>query len=89
VSVLLDKPEPGLRHRIDQSLQGKPVRLLRIYPYYPGMGGTPAVPETPLQELRPEEVFLRRYRQQYAAEPSPELLAAFYELLEDLQGEEA
>jgi len=88
VAVLLDKPEPGLRHRIDQCLEGKPVRLLKIASHYTGTEQSLAdsVPEIHLQELTPDEVFVRRYRQHHADEPSSVLLNAFHELLESVQG---
>src|SRR5690606_13132298 len=35
VSVLLDAPEPGLRHKVEQALDGKHVRLARIDTRYP------------------------------------------------------
>lgn len=87
VSVRLDQPEPGLRRQIDEALADKPVRLLKISPYYPGAGDALAdsAPEIQLQELSPDTVFIRRYRQQYDADPPEDLLAAFHELLEQIQ----
>ncbi|NJN46808.1 MAG: exonuclease sbcCD subunit D, partial [Candidatus Competibacteraceae bacterium] len=87
VTVLLDQPEPGLRHRIDQCLEGKPVRLLKIASHYTGTEQSLAdsVPEIYLQELTPDEVFIRRYRQHHADDPSSVLLDAFHELLESVQ----
>ncbi|MEZ5585279.1 MAG: exonuclease SbcCD subunit D C-terminal domain-containing protein, partial [Candidatus Competibacteraceae bacterium] len=88
VTVLLDQPEPGLRHRIDQCLAGKPVRLLKIASHYAGtdLSLADSIPEIHLQELTPDEVFMRRYRQHHTGEPSSELLNAFHELLESVQG---
>ncbi len=84
VSVLLERPEPGLRHRLEEALSGKAVRLLKISAHYPGSAEALAesLPETLLQELHPDDVFVRRYRQRHDAEPSSELLAAFHELVE-------
>lgn len=89
VSVLLEQPEPSLRRRIDACLEGKAARLLRIAPHYAGSGGAlaDAAPALQLQELTEEEVFRRRHRQAHGTEPSPELLAAFHELLAEAQGE--
>ncbi|MFO1372482.1 MAG: exonuclease SbcCD subunit D C-terminal domain-containing protein [Candidatus Competibacteraceae bacterium] len=91
VKVRLEQPEPGLRRRVDEALDGKPVRLLRITPYYPGEAGALAelAPETHLPDLNPDTVFQQRYQQQYQNDPPPELLAAFHELLEQVQGAEA
>ncbi|RHJ95212.1 exonuclease SbcCD subunit D [Parabacteroides bouchesdurhonensis] len=35
VRVLLTEPDPGFRHRVEQSLEGKAVRLTSIVPSYP------------------------------------------------------
>ncbi|MEE4377809.1 MAG: exonuclease SbcCD subunit D C-terminal domain-containing protein [Candidatus Competibacteraceae bacterium] len=88
VTVLLDQPEPSLRHRIDHCLASKPVRLLKIASHYTGTEQSLAdsVPEIHLQELTPDEVFIRRYRQHHADEPSSALLNAFHQLLESVQG---
>ncbi len=88
VAVRLERPEPGLRQRVEDWVAGKPVRLLKITPHYPdtGAGLGEAVPQTRLEELQPGRVFAERYRQQYADEPPPDLAAAFHQLLEALQG---
>ncbi|MFA5516674.1 MAG: exonuclease SbcCD subunit D C-terminal domain-containing protein [Desulfuromonadales bacterium] len=91
VSVLLEKPEPALRQQIEEALAGKAVRLLKIVSHYPGARDALAdvLPELHLCEMPPEEVFLRRYAQKHAGEPSPALLAAFHTLLEQAEaGEE-
>jgi len=89
IAVHLERPEPGLRRQLDEALAGKAIRLLKISSYYPGTGGAlaDAIPESHLQELTPDEVFMRRYWQKHGNDPPAELLAAFHALLEDLQGE--
>ncbi len=91
ISVLLERPEPGLRHRFEEALVGKCVRLLKVGAHYPGDGATLAEmrPETLLRELDPDDVFARRYRQRHGAAPPPELLCAFHELIEAVRAEEA
>ncbi|MBM3202645.1 exonuclease subunit SbcD [Candidatus Woesearchaeota archaeon] len=89
IRVRLDQPEPGLRHRIETALQGKPVRLTRIEPRYPAhpAGKTEAVSAPTLEDigrLEPRDVFMRLYRQRYSSEPDDALCTAFNELLESL-----
>ncbi|CAK0768425.1 hypothetical protein CCP3SC15_3880001 [Gammaproteobacteria bacterium] len=84
VSVLLSTPEPGLRRRLEEALEGRPVRLLNTVRHTPGDGGAlaDALPELRLDTLEPGTVFARRYHQAHDTEPPPELMDAFHELLE-------
>lgn len=87
IAVLLERPEPGLRHALEGALEGKPVRLLKVGAHYPG-GHLPladALPELRLQQLHPDEVFIRRYRQRHETDPPDELLSAFHELVESVR----
>jgi exonuclease SbcD len=87
VRVLLDRPEPALRRRIEPALEGKGVRLVKITPEL--VGRTQALaemaPHVRLAELRPEDVFIERYRRDFGALPPAELLAAFHELVEQVE----
>ncbi|MFO1349228.1 MAG: exonuclease SbcCD subunit D C-terminal domain-containing protein [Gammaproteobacteria bacterium] len=87
VRVLLDRPEPGLRPRIDAVLADKPVRLVKISPHYPGSAASLAdsLPRIDLRTLGHDDVFRRRYQQVHGGEPAPELLAAFRELTMDAE----
>jgi exonuclease SbcD len=82
VHVALDKPEPALRKRIDEAMEGKEARMVRIAP--PVFNGTgvdlPDSGAVGLSELSVEQVFLLKYKQKHGNEPSPEMLAAFHEL---------
>jgi exonuclease SbcD len=82
VRVALDKPEPALRKRIDEAMEGKEARLVRIAPpMFNGTGvGLPDSGAVGLSELSVEQVFLLKYKQKHGDEPSPEMLAAFHEL---------
>jgi exonuclease SbcD len=91
VAVRLECPDPDLRRRIEAALEGKPARLLKLATEYPG---TPTglgndVPARRLEELKPDGVFRERYRQQFAREPPEPLMAAFHDLMEEVQGKEA
>ncbi len=90
VVARLERPEPGLRQRIETALDGRPARLLKLATEYAGAptGMEPVMPAQRLDELEPDGVFRERYRQQFENEPPPPLMDAFHELLEDVEGEE-
>ena len=82
VRVRLDQPEPGLRHQVETALKGKPVRLVRIEPRYPGRAiGRPDGALAPtlddIGRLEPRDVFINLHRQRHATEPDAALQAAF------------
>jgi DNA repair protein SbcD/Mre11 len=84
VAVWLDGAEPELRRRIEAALEGKPVRLTRIVRQTAGQGGALADSVdggTTLDALEPAHVFVRRYIEQYGAEPPDDLKRAFDEVL--------
>ena len=82
VAVRLDGPEPDLRRRIEEALGETPARLTRILRETPtgasAVGGS-AAPEE-LDALTPIEMFSRKHRDLYGAEPSEELVRAFVAL---------
>jgi exonuclease SbcD len=87
VRVLLEQPEPGLRQRIDEALEGRPVRLLKVTTSYTGSGSAladAAGSASQLESLSPDEVFTKRYAQLHEGEPPPELSEAFHSLVESV-----
>jgi exonuclease SbcD len=84
--ALLDEPEPGLRARVDEVVADRRVRLLRLGRQGRNAGvERAAAPTRTLRELRPEEVFRRRWEEsEFDGEPPEGLLRAFRELLEEL-----
>lgn len=90
VRVLLDKPEPGLRHQIEEVITNRPLRLVKLTTEYPGRGGSLAdkSPEVRLEELQPEQVFSQCYQRSHDTPPPEALMACFHQLLESVQGEE-
>ncbi len=90
VAVSLEQPEPALRQQLEEVLAGKPVRLLKISAHSPGRGESLAdiFPERQLDDLQPEEVFIRRYHLKYQAPPPTELMTAFRTLLEEIEHQE-
>ena len=86
VRVRLDAPEPGLRARIEDALDGKPVRLARIDSRTAAQAagtGDQAASIDALERLDPEDVFVRLYRDRYGEEAPASLRTALAELLID------
>jgi len=84
VRVALSAPEPALRSILDEAVDGKAARLLRIAP--PRLDGTGAAlaesaPRQALTDLEPGDVFEKKWARDHAAAPPPEVVAAFQELL--------
>jgi len=96
VSVLLDSPEPGLRHKIQQALVGKHVRLARIDTRYPNKKATDGDGELrgsmdPLQTLNPVDVFKQLYESRYTGKVPVELMKLFNDIAQQVaesEGEE-
>ncbi len=83
VSVHVDRPEPTLRQRVEEALAGKEARLARLGVETAGTSRSLGdVEVTPLAELRPEQVFLRKWEKDFGGAPPDEVLAAFHELLD-------
>jgi exonuclease SbcD len=83
VRVRLTAPEPGLRARIEEALQGKPVRLAKIETSSAARADfdQAAVSLDQLASLQPDDIFKRLYQQRFGAEAPAEQLAAFAELV--------
>ena len=82
VRVLQERPEPGLRARVEAALEGKPVRLARIDLQQVSDGSARSMPLSldELERLQPADIFARLYQKKFASAASPELLSAFAEL---------
>jgi exonuclease SbcD len=88
VRVTLDEPQPDLRHQVENALQGKAVRLVRIAAEYAGKGGADGADGTTLIELdqlTPQELFSRAWLDNYGNEVDEQTLKDFAELLQDVQ----
>ncbi len=81
IRVLLDGPEPALRHKIETALQGKYGRLAKINVRYPQAvspgTATPQVTPDQLRELRPLDIFSRVYQSKYQ-QPVPVALVQLF-----------
>ena len=84
VRVELTGPEPGLRQKIEETLEGKSVRLVKISPSRRQRDDEPESEQNEealaLQLEKPDEMFTRQYREHWGEEPGAELLALFREL---------
>lgn len=86
VRILLDGPEPALRHKVEMALAGKRVRLAKIDVKYPA--STLQAPEfiTPdeLSELQPIDVFGKVYRSRYNIDVPNDILQLFKQVAEEV-----
>ena len=96
VRVRLEEPIPDLRARVEQVLEGKPVRLVRIHRETQGDGRALAVlaslvtpGTTALQELSPQAVFSSLYARTYGGDPGDALRAAFRQVCDEVMGDVA
>lgn len=86
VKVLLDGPEPALRHKIETALLGKKIRLAKIDVKYPT--ATQQIPEFITQEklieLQPLDVFDKIYQSKYNSNVPPAILKLFQQVTEEV-----
>jgi DNA repair protein SbcD/Mre11 len=93
VRVLLNGPEPGLRHKIETALTGKNLRLAKIdVRYNLASAGqkesTTAGPEK-LNELKPLDVLHKVYQNKYNNPIPEELLKLFQRVTQEVNESEA
>lgn len=89
VRVRLHAPVVDLRARVEQALEGKAVRLVRVQVLHEGQGGSLGAGEAAasLAEMAPAVVLERLYQRTYGG-PVPALLsAAFAELVDEVLAE--
>ena len=91
VRVILDEPQPDLRHQVENALQGKAVRLVRIAAEYAGNRGADGSNDgstlIELDQVTPQELFSRAWLDNYGNEVDEQTLKDFAELLQDVQME--
>ena len=89
VHVRLDRPAPALRTQIEQALDGKRPRLVKIGVERAGdlqaLGDAAA--GVALADLAPRDVLVRRWRRDHQGEPPAALIAAFDALVAQVQQE--
>lgn len=92
VRVLLEGPEPGLRHKIETALSGKNLRLAKIDVRYPSSTakageGTVVNPEQ-LNELKPIEVLHKVYQSKYDNPIPDDLQKLFQQVTQEVSDDE-
>jgi exonuclease SbcD len=91
VRVLLDGPEPALRHKIETALTGKHARLAKIDVSYPGSNAddeAPLITYDQLHELQPMELFKKAYTTTYSNETPDELVDLFNQVVNEISSRE-
>lgn len=82
VCVLLNGPEPALKHKIETALTGKYIRLAKIDVKYavavPTGSGVHVAIQEPLDRLTPLEVFSKIYKAKYSNAVPEDLLQLFH-----------
>lgn len=91
VCVRLSRPDAHVRQAVEQALEGKRPRLVKLSIEYTGDARALAdvAQGMNLRDVEPHEVFLRRYHRDHDEEPPAELVAAFHELLDRVRQEGA
>ena len=89
VAVRLPQPSPLIAERIARAIADRNARLVRVEVAL--AGGSPSATAAPreLMSLTPEDVFVRRYHKDYEGDVPEPLLAAFRELLDEVEHDEA
>jgi exonuclease SbcD len=90
IQVLLEEPEPALRHKIDEVLKFKNVKLARIQPHYPLKKGTSSESLAPelLHELQPAAVFSKSYQAKYGKEVPEHIMTLFQQTINEVNQNE-
>ncbi len=85
VRVLLEGPEPSLRHKVETALQDKNVRLAKIDVKYPAAthNSEEFISHDKLHELQPLDVFSKVYHSKYNSPVPDDMLQLFNQVLQD------
>jgi len=94
VRVREEEPDPTRRRKIEQALEGKPVRLasIKIETAHNEIDTDPLdinLDRNALHWVQPEEIFLGAYEQKYHCVPNDSVLKAFHEVLRSVSQTEA
>lgn len=86
VRILLDGPEPALRHKVETALEGKRVRLAKIDVKYPVsiLQSPEFITPDELSELQPLDVFDKIYKSRYNSDVPHDILQLFQQVAEEV-----
>lgn len=90
VRVLLNGPEPALRHKVETALKGKNVRLAKIDVRYPVATAQDEefITQEKLLELRPIDVFTKTYQLKYSCEVPDTIMQLFHQVAQEVSQKE-
>lgn len=87
VRVLLMEPDPTFRHRVEEALEGKAVRLTTIVPSYPRREGEEAAASLSyddLQKIAPLDMLRHTFTARYGGELPEEIETLFNEVMREV-----
>lgn len=87
VRVLLTEPDPGFRHRVEEALAGKAVRLASIVPSYPERedgAADPALSYADLQKIDPLDMLRHTFTAKYGGELPDALEELFMNVMQEV-----
>lgn len=87
VRVLLDRPEPALRYKIETAITGKHIRLATINVKYPVNhvdSQMQSIAQDRLDELQPLDIFSRIYESTYSNPVPTEILQLFNQITQEV-----
>lgn len=87
VRVLLSEPDPGFRHRVEEVLEGKAVRLTSIVPSYPQRQGEEAgsaLADRDLRKIDPTDMVRQAFAAKYGCELPAEMEELFNEVMREV-----
>ena len=91
VRVKLDQPEPGLRYKVEEALQGKNLKLARICVKYPEKekeNKTALLNIDKLGRLNPRDIFISVYKERFNADVPDRIMQLFDQSVNELNLEE-
>ncbi len=88
VRVLLEGPEPGLRHKIESAIAGKHVRLAKIDVKYPVVSDKSNTTTGPvhdnLHDLKPKDIFEKIYQSKFDKPVPAEIIQLFNQVTQEV-----
>lgn len=87
VRVLLTEPDPGFRHRVEETLAGKAVRLTSIVPSYPKREGEDTVRPLSygdLQRIAPLDMLRHAFTSKYGGELPEDIESLFNDVMREV-----
>lgn len=87
VRVLLAEPDPGFRHRVEEALAGKAVRLTSIVPSYPEREREKTVSPlsySDLQRIDPLDMLRHAFAGKYGGDLPDEIESLFKEIMQEV-----